>query len=217
MKKAIIYSALFMMFAAPCSAQPKWLKSLAKGAEKVLNAASTSTSSSTSTSRSTSSSLKNSGSEEVLQYSMETVPVYTAPREQQMRIVTNNPNLKVRITRCVASGKTVLLDLVFTNVSGNDAEGIFVVESSRSNGRKVYDDQGNSYSSVFKSANNDFRDRSWMTLLADVPVKATLRIENVSTNAEMLARVTIPLEHNGLGLELDTPVTLRNIPISRDE
>lgn len=216
MKKAIIYSVLFMMFAAPCSAQSKWLKKLE---EIFINPPSSPKGKPTSESKSTStsSSLKESGSEEVLQYSMETAPAYTAPREQQMRIVTNNPNFKVKITRCAASGKTVLLELMITNVSGNDAENV----TCRRGAIEAYDEQGNVYGDrnvTIKFANQQFTDwHSWnYTLLADVPVKLTLKIEGVATQAEMLSRVTIPFRHDGLGLKFDTPVTLRNIPISRD-
>lgn len=137
---------------------------------------------------------------------------------QPMRIVTNCPYIKVNITRCEASGKTVMLEFKMSNTSGNDAEGVqFSV-----GGVKVYDDQGNEYNAAYgaismKYANQQFRTGvDSYTILADVPAKFTLKIDGVSTSAESIARLTLPLYHNGLGLKTDAPVTMRNIPINRE-
>lgn len=137
-----------------------------------------------------------------------------------MKIITNCPNIRIKVTKCVASGKTVMLTFKMANVSGNDAENVGIDPVGiHCSGGSVYDDQGNVYRHQdlsLKYANQNFESKVWCTLLADVPATFTLKIEGVSTSAEYLARVTIPCSHNGLGLKTETPITLRNIPINRE-
>ena len=156
-------------------------------------------------------------SDEAVQTSSASASV-SETQQQPMKIVTNCPNIRINVKKCVANGKTVMLTFKMTNVSGNDAEyvGIYLDR----NGAGAYDDQGNEYgerSLSLKYANRDFRYTGLeCTLLADVPATFTLKIEGVSTSAEYLARVTIPCHHNGLGMKLETPITMRNIPINRE-
>lgn len=136
---------------------------------------------------------------------------------QQMRITTNSPYFKVSVVKCIANGKTVMLEMKMTNTSGEDANRVGLVWNHFIG---VYDDQGNSYgdgSIELKFANKDFRAHdTFHDFIADVPVKVTIKIEGMSTLAETLARVTIPFSHDRLGLKADTPITLRNIPITRE-
>ena len=134
-----------------------------------------------------------------------------------MRITTNSPYFKVSVVKCVANGKTVMLEMKMTNTSGEDANDVGL----HCWNINVYDDQGNEYgeeSVGLKFANKEFVVRSWTyhDFIADVPVKVIIRIEGVSTLAETLARVTIPFIHNKLGLKEEAPITLRNIPITRE-
>ena len=138
---------------------------------------------------------------------------------QQTKIVTNCPYLKVSIVKCVANGKTVILEMKMTNMSGNDANDVslYCVRDVI----QAYDDQGNIYENgavALKFANKEFVSSSGARydFLADVPVRVTVRFEGVSTIAEALARVTIRFQdHDVLGLKYSTPITLRNIPITR--
>ena len=135
---------------------------------------------------------------------------------QQTKIVTNCPYLKVSIVKCEANGKTVILELKMTNMSDNDANKVGLWGT----GAIVYDDQGNKYyrdNISMKFANMQFT-QSWIDydFLADIPVKVAIKIDGVSTLAESLARVTIEiLNDGGLGIKKETPITLRNIPITR--
>ena len=133
--------------------------------------------------------------------------------DPQMKIVTNSPYLKVSVTKCEANGKTVILEMKMVNISGNDADHVRIWAGNI----KVYDDQGNVYGATIKVANGQFTDYMVENdYLADVPVKVAIKIENVSTIAESLARVTLAFDDHGiLGLNRETPVTLRNIPITR--
>ena len=43
-----------------------------------------------------------------------------------IKIVTNHPDLNLKVKRCAASGTTVILDLVLNNVGVNDVEDVLV-------------------------------------------------------------------------------------------
>lgn len=141
----------------------------------------------------------------------------------QTQIVTGHPDFKVKVTRCAASGKTVVLDMVFTNVSETDVEnwGIALYGSQirlGSASTTVYDSEGNIYNGnalTIKVSNYDYN--SWfnnLKMISDVPMKVSLQIKGVPETVESLARVDlvvkIPLFNVG-----STPVKIKNIPISR--
>ena len=70
---------------------------------------------------------------------------------QTPTIVTGHPDFKVKVTRCAASGKVVVLDLVFTNVSANDVEEWSIQTGNYRfcNGPSiVYDSEGNIYNGM---------------------------------------------------------------------
>lgn len=135
----------------------------------------------------------------------------------QTQIVTGHPDFKVKVTRCAASGKTVVLDMVFTNVSETDVENWEIWTTSTSK-TVVYDSEGNVFEAnnlAVKVSNYDY---SWgfnnLKMISDVPMKVSLQIKGVPETVESLARVdlhvTIPFFNIG-----NTPVKIKNIPISR--
>lgn len=135
----------------------------------------------------------------------------------QTQIVTGHPDFKVKVTRCAASGKTVVLDMVFTNVSETDVENWGINTHSNSN-TVVYDSEGDVFKGndlAVKVSNYDY---SWffnnLKMISDVPMKVSLQIKGVPETVESLARVdlqvTIPFFNIG-----NTPVKIKNIPISR--
>lgn len=226
MKKTFLLCAVLAAMSVNTQAQS--LKSLLKFgksvvtdvAKSVLSGDSNSSNSSNSSSSSSNSS-RSSESYETVQNSFASDSGSSSGQgTQPMRIVTNNPYIKVNVTKCVANGKTVMLEFKLTNTSGNDAANVGISIGRSDCGINVYDDQGNEYSEralALKYANKQFE--TWAgsyTLLADVPAKFTLKIDGVSTSAESFARIVLPFEHNGLGLKIDTPITLRNIPINRE-
>lgn len=141
----------------------------------------------------------------------------------QTQIVTGHPDFKVKVTRCAASGKTVVLDMVFTNVSETDVEdwGIALNGNAINLWNKesnVYDSEGNIYKGnalAIKVSNYDYRGYFYgLKMISDVPMKVSLQIKGVPETVESLARVdlvvNIPLFNVG-----STPVKIKNIPISR--
>jgi hypothetical protein len=139
-------------------------------------------------------------------------------QEDGIKIVTGHPDLKIQIKRCAASGKTVIIDMVITNKSGNDIE--TMIHETNCNGSSFYDSDGNSYesygSSEVKVGNKPFSRGARYTFINDIPVKVQLKIPNVATTAELLARVDFMFWCDALGLGCNHKVVIRNIPISRE-
>ena len=140
----------------------------------------------------------------------------------QIKIVSGHPDLKIKVSRCVANGKSVFLDLALTNEGVNDVDNfhLFINEMYR-NKIVCYDDLGNIYEeNIFaKVANRKEYANEWtgeFNLPADVPIKINIRIDNFSTSAESIARITLPFECEEWGLDYNKPAKITNIPISRD-
>lgn len=139
--------------------------------------------------------------------------------QDAIKIVTNHPDFKIKVKRCAASGKTVVLDLILTNEGVNDVEGVRAHAGPW--GAEIYDNEGNIYSGSdirIKVANM----KNYDTYCADfniptgVPIRLTLQINNVSNSAESLARLKLPVLCSAWGINGDKPVRINNIPISRD-
>ena len=136
---------------------------------------------------------------------------------QTTQIVTGHPDFKVKVTRCAASGKTVILDMVFTNVSATDVESWSIMTNQGSNS-VVYDSEGNvyeGYSLAVKVSNYDY---TWifnnLKMISEVPMKVSLQIKGVPETVESLARVDLGVKIPFFNIGA-TPVKIKNIPISR--
>lgn len=137
-----------------------------------------------------------------------------------IKIVTNHPDFKVKVTRCVASDKTVIIDMTLNNVGDTDVEGLNVWGGARS---EAYDDEGNIYkanSIKIKVANyKDYTTNSYsFNIPAGVPMKLSVSIDGVSQSAESIARLKICLYCKAwtVGCDFDKPLRISNIPISRE-
>lgn len=151
---------------------------------------------------------------------MAAVCCMTVAFAQAPQIVTGHPDFKVKVTRCEASGKNVVLDMVFTNVSAQDVENwdICITCDGKS---VVYDSEGNIYrwsdALSVKVSNGEYTYRhSNLKMISDVPMKVSLMITGVPANVESLARVdlqvNVPLFNiNGY----EAPIKIKNIPIAR--
>lgn len=152
---------------------------------------------------------------------MAAVCCMTVAFAQAPQIVTGHPDFKVKVTRCEASGKNVVLDMVFTNVSAQDVEKWEIwVRNCCPYKSVVYDSEGNIYDGdnlSVKISNGDYRHGyDNLKMISDVPMKVSLMITGVPANVESLARVdlqvNVPLFNiNGW----DAPMKIKNIPIAR--
>ena len=137
-----------------------------------------------------------------------------------IKIVTNHPDFNVKIKRCVASGKTVILDLVLNNVGVNDVENILV--DGGFSGSEAYDDDGNIYQSyaikvrVANRTEYECGNTGYFNIPAGVPIKLSVSIEGVPQSAESIARLKLNFWSDAWSLNRDKPVRINNIPISRD-
>ena len=137
-----------------------------------------------------------------------------------IKIVTNHPDLKIKVKRCAASGKTVILDLVMNNVGVNDVEKILVYGGC--SGTEAYDDDGNIYQSnaikvrVANRTEYECGNTGYFNIPAGVPIKLSVSIEGVPQSAESIARLKLIFVNDAWSLGRDKPVRINNIPISRD-
>lgn len=136
----------------------------------------------------------------------------SSQQQRNLSIVTNHPDFSVKVKRCAASGKTVIIDLILENVGTNDVS----IGMDEFAGAGAYDDQGNYYSLTYKYANDrDYGGRSHNhSLLAGVPAKLSIKIEGVPLDVESIARLKAHVYCDAWGLG-DKSVTIRNIPVTR--
>lgn len=150
----------------------------------------------------------------IFAFGLQNVSAQDAP----LKIVTGHPDLKVKIKRCVASGKTVVLDMTIINESDNDAQ----MRICMGNGDcTIHDCEGNEYSGgwggpiVLKVAKNE--PGQWvegLTLISGVPTNLKWTIKDVPNSVESIARMQFRIECQAWSL--NEKVTIRNIPITRD-
>lgn len=140
---------------------------------------------------------------------------------QAPQIVTGHPDFKVKVTRCEASGKNVVLDMVFTNVSAQDVEKWEIwVRNCCPYKSVVYDSEGNIYNGdnlSVKISNGDYRHGyDNLKMISDVPMKVSLMITGVPANVESLARVDLQVNVPIFNINgYEAPMKIKNIPIAR--
>ena len=143
-------------------------------------------------------------------------------QESATKIVTNHPDFKIKVSRCAASGKTVVIDMILMNEGVNDIENIILWACTTAEMIVTYDDQGNIYdcgSNFVKVANRkeySNHDTGAFNIPTGVPMRLSVRIDAVSTSSEKIARLSLPFQCAAWGLNRDKPVKISNIPISRD-
>lgn len=134
------------------------------------------------------------------------------------RIVTGHPDFKIEIKRCAASGTTVVLDMIVTNVSDTDVQ--FEVRGSGWR-TKLYDNLGNIYEAkdiYVKIANKEYTTSiHTIKLISNLPTDFTIKAENISEKATSFALVEPHIYSQEWGITKAGDVKLRNIPITRDE
>ena len=152
-------------------------------------------------------------------------------QDAPLKIVTNHPDFNVKVKRCAASGKTVIIDLIFTNEGANDVSKVSV---NGGNGRnytqwgpsEAYDDEGNIYHNisvrVANYQNYTYYETPEIKIPVGVPMKCSVKIEGVDAAAQSIARMELfvncpewAIGHLG-NSETAKPVKFSNIPIKRN-
>lgn len=136
--------------------------------------------------------------------------VHSTP-QRNMTIVTKHPDFSVKVKRCMASGKTVIIDLILENLGTDDVSLEFYNGNSYS-----WDSEGNCFTNFFKYANNEtYHFQQSGVLLPGIPTKFSVKIEDVPVSAERIAKMQIPVICNQWGLSDVQAILIRNIPITR--
>lgn len=134
-----------------------------------------------------------------------------------IKIVTNHPDFKVKVKRCAASGKIVVIDFVLENIGTKDVavDNILVYNLIS----EAYDDEGNIYQDKnlrIKVANRAYGNATGgFNIPTDVPMKVSLQITDVPISAERIARLSLGVRCDAWGLKYGEPIRISNIPISR--
>lgn len=195
-KKVLFWLAIFMMFMAPQRANAQFWKQLGKVAEGVGKA------------------VLESATTPTTDQSQSRPPSATGKR-----IVTGHPDFKIEIKRCAASGTTVVLDMVVTNVGDYDISQFEVRGSGWET--KLYDNLGNIYEAkdiYVKIANKDYvTGINTIKLVSNLPTNFTIKAENISDKATSFVLVEPHVYSPEWGITKSGAVKLRNIPISREE
>ena len=140
-----------------------------------------------------------------------------------MRIVTGHPDFKVKVTRCVASGRSVIMDLLFQNVGANDVKDVTVIGSYNA-GSEAYDSEGNIYGGndsdieikIANAPGYDCHETSRFYIPTDVPIKCSVRFNGVPENVESIARLILIVNCPAWGIGWDNRLKISNVPISRN-
>ena len=130
-------------------------------------------------------------------------------QDAPLKIVTNHPDFNIKISRCVANGKTVIIDLLLINEGTNDVEDLYVGgghNGSEVNGLKVKIANRPEYSPSQSNFN----------IPTGVPMKLSISIDGVPQSAESIARLKINIVCRAWGIDSNKPVRISNIPITRD-
>lgn len=206
MKKSIVFAVAALLLLPIEGNAQKWLKNLgkvAKEVEKVLD--STPSSTDTASSGTTESSSTNNATGEY--------------QKGGFKIVTNHPDLVIKLRRCKVSGKTCVIDLLVTNVGDKDARVKFYGGAYES---FAFDDEGNQYNEgQFITGIGNSRFTQYETgdfpLLSNSPVKARIQIEGVAEEATIFTRIQWNALSREFGLEYSKKcITFYNVPITRD-
>lgn len=138
-----------------------------------------------------------------------------------VKIVSVHPDLKIKITKCEATAKTVIIDLVFENVGNNDVK-LYLKPGSGINYTcsTAYDDEGNVHTSEnFKVRLGSSTSYGWdaasQTLPAGVPIKGRIQIEGVQESATIFKRIDLWMSSDEWGFR-NKVAKITNVPISRE-
>ena len=131
-----------------------------------------------------------------------------------LKIVTNHPDLEIKLKRCQVSGKTCVIDFIMTNY-GNDTK-IQLIGSQWSNESTAFDDERNEYRFAVQATNSGLGGDVMVDILTDVPIKCRIQIEGVASSASVFKRIKLSTDCRVLGLNQNKPIMFYNVPITRE-
>ena len=142
----------------------------------------------------------------------------TKAQDNPLKIVTNHPDFKIKVQRCAANGKTVIIDFLLINEGTNDVEDLYI--GGGANGSEAYDNEGNIYHNELKVkvANKPQYEHSQrgFNIPTGVPMKLSISIDGVPQSAESIARLKLNIVCHAWGIGPNKPIKISNIPITRD-
>lgn len=150
----------------------------------------------------TTTSTKSDGGSTVTVYQEETAG-------KAVKIESVHPDLKVRVKRCVAVQKMVIVTVQITNLSTEDDNLGFGWQCT------AVDDNGNEYNHDVMGLYARGAKAYTHALVSDVNKMIEIRIENVPSSVESIARIVLPINQSNIFPRGN--IIMRNIPINRDE
>lgn len=143
--------------------------------------------------------------------------------QANMKIVTNHPDIVLKLKRCKMSGKTCVLDLLLTNVGDKDLKE-FTIFTGQNDNSVAYDDEGEQYGRyrLYLSfggralSGQHGEDFIRFPLLSNVPLKLKIQIEGMSEASTQFTRIKLGGYCNEFSFEGDKSITLFNVPITKD-
>ena len=136
-------------------------------------------------------------------------------QEAPMKVTTGNPDIKVKVLRCEASGSNVFIDMTITNLTGEDFEA-YAVAKGNGNNTQIYDDEGNEYDServkIRFGKDNFDPGHVFKVLIADVPMKFSIMVSNVPERTEYFSVVKPFID----SAKVPFKIVIRNLPINRE-
>ncbi len=136
----------------------------------------------------------------------------------QVKIESPHPDFGVKVTRCVNTSGTVIIDMVITNYGVDEEVRFMDVKPGNHSATFAYDDEGYSYSAndteiLFGTPNKPLRG-GWVkeTFPQDIPIKYRVQFSGINANASKFTMVKIGISSGGpLSLDVDKPLIIRNL------
>ena len=128
-------------------------------------------------------------------------------QDNPMSVSTGNPDVKVKVLRCVASGDNVYIDMTITNMTGEDFE-VYAVAKGNGCNTIIYDDEGNEYDSErvkIRFGTDEYETgHLYKNIIADVPMKFQ-KTQYFSVVRPFMECGKVPFK-----------IQIKNLPITRD-
>lgn len=134
-----------------------------------------------------------------------------ANRVKGFQIVSPHPDLDIQVTRCMASGNTVIIDFILTNHAMDTYIDLYSYST------KAFDDLGNQYTNIGVGAGGEGNWKSKILYPTDVPIKGRMTLEGIRQESTLFKRINIVGYCNALNMDNSHPIQIYNLPITRKD